>query len=122
MRTNLQNRPDLYENRPALGPVLVPEGVYEARLVDVQPFDNAHGQRVALIYELGDGDRVTVSAAISGRGKLADLVAGMGEVGGLSVEGLRRLIGTRCRVRVVHGCTRAGTPYAAITETFRATR
>jgi hypothetical protein len=117
---DLHNRPVLYEKPPAAGPVLVPPGVYEARLVDVQPFDAAHGRRVGLVYELESGDRLMESAAISGRGKLADLVAGMGELAGLSVDGLRRLIGTRCRVRVVHGCTRAGTPYAAIAQTLRA--
>jgi hypothetical protein len=116
---DLQNRPDLYEPTPTLGPVLVPAGLYEARLVDVQPFDGAHGRRIGLVYELDDGTRLMETAAISGRGKLADLVAGMGEIVGLSADGLRRLIGTRCRVRVVHGCTRAGTPYASIAQTFR---
>lgn len=99
--------------------MLVPEGVYAACLVDVQPFDSLHGRRVGLVYEIADGVRLMVSAAVSGRGKLADLVAGMGEMVGLSEDGLRGLIGTRCRVRVVHDRTRAGTVYANITQTFR---
>ncbi|MFN7774535.1 MAG: hypothetical protein ACK59M_18550 [Pseudomonadota bacterium] len=124
---HVQNRPDLYEDRhrrpPAAGAVLVPEGVYEAVLVDVQPFDGAHGRRVGMVYEITDGEpvgkRLMESASISGRGKLAELVAGMSEIVGLSEDGLRGLIGTRCRVRVVHGRTRAGTLYASITQTFR---
>jgi hypothetical protein len=107
----------------AAGAVLVPEGVYEAVLVDVQPFDGAHGRRIGLVYETTDGElagvRLMESAAISGRGKLADLVAGMGEMRGLSEEGLRGLVGTRCRIRVTHGRTRAGTLYAGIAQTLR---
>jgi hypothetical protein len=103
--------------------VPVPEGVYEARLVDVQPFDGTHGRRLGLVYEIADGApagvRLMESATISGRGKLADLVAGMGEMVGLSEDGLRGMVGTRCRVRVVHGQTRAGTLYASIVQTFR---
>ena len=102
---------------------MVSEGVYEAALVAVQPFDSAHGRRIGLVYEILDGKPAGVqlmeSAAISGRGKLAELVAGMGKIVGLSEDGLRGLIGTRCRVRVVYGRTRAGTPYASIAQTFR---
>jgi hypothetical protein len=124
---HVQNRPDLYEDRPrrppAAGAVLVPEGVYEAVLVDVQPFDGAHGRRVGMVYEITDGEpagvRLMESASISGRGKLAELVAGMGEIVGLSEDGLRGLVGTRCRIRVTHGRTRAGTLYAGIAQTFR---
>jgi hypothetical protein len=124
----IQNRPDLYgagpERVPAAGAVLVPEGVYEAVLADVQPFDGAHGRRIGLVYEITDGElagvRLMESAAISGRGKLADLVAGMGEIVGLSEDGLRGLVGTRCRVRAVHGRTRSGTLYAGIAQTLRA--
>jgi hypothetical protein len=124
---HVQNRPDLYEagpeRLPAAGAVLVPTGVYEARLVGVQPFDGAHGRRIGLVYEITDGELAGVqlmeSATISGRGKLADLVAGMGEMRGLSEDGLRGLVGTRCRIRVIHGRTRAGTLYASISQTFR---
>lgn len=125
---HVQNRPDLYEEPPrrppAAGAVLVPVGVYEARLVDVQPFDGAHGRRVGLVYEIVDGElagvRLMESATISGRGKLAEMVAGMGEIVGLSEDGLRGLVGTRCRIRVTHGRTRAGTMYASIVQTLRA--
>jgi hypothetical protein len=127
VRVSLQNRPDLYgigpERLPVAGAVLVPESVYEAVLVDVQPFDGAHGQRIGLVYEITDGELAGVqlmeSATISGRGKLAEMVAGMGEIRGLSEEGLRGLVGTRCRIRVIHGRTRAGTLYASIAQTFR---
>jgi hypothetical protein len=91
--------------------------------VDVQPFDGAHGRRIGLVYEITDGEQAGVrlmeSAAISGHGKLAELVAGMGEMVGLSEDGLRGLIDTRCRIRVTHGRTRAGTLYAGIAQTFR---
>ena len=124
---HVHNRPDLYEDQPrrppAAGAVLVPAGVYEACLVDVQPFDGAHGRRVGLVYEILDGElagtRLMESASISGRGKLAELVAGMGQIVGLSEDGLRGLVGTRCRVRVIHGQTRAGTLYASIVQTLR---
>ncbi len=103
--------------------MLVPEGVYEAVLVDVQPFDGAHGRRVGMVYEITDGEpagvRLMESATISGRGKLAELVAGMGEIVGLSEDGLRGLVGTRCRIRVIHSRTRSGTLYASIVQTFR---
>lgn len=126
----LQNRPDLYADLtrrpPAAGAVLVPEGVYEAVLADVQPFDGAHGRRIGLVYEITDGAsagvRLMESATISGQGKLADLIAGMGEMVGLSEGGLRGLVGTRCRIRVIHGRTRAGTLYASIVQTLRASR
>jgi hypothetical protein len=124
---HVQNRPDLYADHPrrppAAGAVLVPEGVYEAVLVDVQPFDGAHGRRVGMVYEITDGEpagvRLMESATISGRGKLAELVAGMGEIVGLSEDGLRGLVGTRCRIRVIHSRTRSGTLYASIVQTFR---
>lgn len=123
----IQNRSDLYgqtpQRPPSAGAVLVPEGVYEARLVDVQPFAGPHGRRVGLVFEivagLYDGTRLMESAAISGKGKLAELVAGMGEVRGLSESTLPDLAGTRCRIRVIHGRTRAGTLYASIAQTLR---
>jgi hypothetical protein len=89
----------------------------------VQPFDGAHGRRVGMVYEITDGEpagaRVMESATISGQGKLAELVAGMGEMVGLSERGLRGLIGIRCRIRIVHGQTRSGTLYASIAQTLR---
>jgi hypothetical protein len=103
--------------------VLIPEGVYQARLADVQPFTNAFGKRIGLVFEVAEGDQAGTtlmeSAALSSKGKLADLVAGMGEMRGLSEDGLRGLIGHRCRIMVRHGATKAGTPYASIVRTLR---
>lgn len=128
MRVDLQNRPDLYEMSAATMPpdaraVLIPAGTYPAVLVDVQPFDRAFGRRIGLVFEVAEGEhagtRLMESAALSSRGKLADLVAGMGELVGMSEDGLRGLIGRRCWIMVRHGATKAGTPYASVAATMR---
>ena len=55
----IQNRPDLYENRPTtLGAVLIPTGVYPVILADVQSFDSSHGTRLALTFEVIEGAHV----------------------------------------------------------------
>ena len=120
----IQNRPDLYENRPTtLGAVLIPTGVYPVILADVQSFDSSHGTRLALTFEVIEGahagERLTESATINARGKLAELVEGMGEMRGLSLESLRGLIGHRCRILVRHDQTKAGTPFARVAMTLR---
>lgn len=103
--------------------VLIPEGVYEAELVDVQPFTRTFGPRMGLVFEVVGGEhagtRLMESAALTGNGKLAELVAGMGELRGLSERELRGLIGHRCRIMVRHGETRSGTKFASIAGTFR---
>lgn len=108
---------------PASGRVvLIPEGVYPARLADVRPFTGAFGPRVGLTFELTEGDQAGVtlmeSAALTVNGKLAALVAGVGELRGSPEAELRRLIGRRCLVEVRHGSTKAGTPYASIVRTM----
>lgn len=127
MRVNLQNRPDLYKQTPEMTAlaraVLIPEGVYQAELVDVQPFTNSFGQRMGLVFAVIEGDQVGTrlmeSAALTGKGKLADLVAGMGELRGLAENELRGMIGNRCRIMVKHGETRSGRRFASIVSTFR---
>ena len=47
MYVNIQNRSVLYKNTE---PVLVPEGVHEAELVEVKEFSNAFGNRVGLVF------------------------------------------------------------------------
>lgn len=127
VRVNLQNRSDLYGKKPemptAARAVLIPEGIYQVRLADVQSFTNAFGKRIGLVFEVTEGEQAgTVlmeSAALSANGKLADLVAGMGEMCGLSEDGLRGLVGRTCRIMVRHGATKAGTQYASIARTLR---
>ena len=48
----IQNRSVLYKT-PEL--VLVPEGVYEAELVEVKEFSNAFGNRVGLVFKITTG-------------------------------------------------------------------
>lgn len=121
MPVNLQNRPVLYEKTP----VLIPAGVYPARLADVTPVaTNPFGQqRIGLVFEIMEGQqagtRLTETAALSQRGKLGELLAGMGELVGASEASIRRLIGHPCRIMVKHGTTRAGTSYASVAATLR---
>ena len=120
MQVSVQDRSVLYA---AKGAELVPEGLYESALIDVRPFNNAHGQRVGLVFEitagLHRGIELMESAALNGspRGKLAELIRGMGGADG-SLETARELIGRRCRIAVRHESNRAGKTYAAIAQTF----
>ena len=112
----IQNRSVLYKTTE---PVLVPEGVYEAELVEVKEFSNAFGNRVGLVFRITTGQHEGVelmeSAAVSAspRGKLVELMRGMG---GAShpVE----LVGQHCQITVKHEANKAGKRYAAITQTF----
>jgi hypothetical protein len=102
-------------------PVLVPEGIYDAALIEIRRFTNAFGERAGLVFGIRGGPHAGIelmeSAALknSPRGKLAALLRGLGSDGALSTE----LIGRRCRIAVRHETTRAGTPYAAIVQTSR---
>ena len=49
---SIQNRSVLYKTPE---PVLVPEGVYEAELVEVKEFSNAFGNRVGLVFKITCG-------------------------------------------------------------------
>ena len=106
------------------GPVLIPEGVYEAKLVDVRHFANAFGDRAGLVFEIADGSHKGItlmeSAALkdSPLGKFALLLRGLGGVDG-SMQAAQALIGQRCRIAVRHGATKAGKPYGAIVQTFQ---
>jgi hypothetical protein len=123
MQVNVQNRSVLYEP-PGPGPVLVPEGLYEAALVDVRRFANAFGERAGLVFEIVSGPHAGTelmeSAALkdSPRGKLATLLRGLGGADG-SLLTAQELIGRRCQIAVRHGTTKAGKAYAAIVQTFR---
>ena len=118
MGMSIQNRSVLYKTPE---PVLVPEGVYEAELVGVKNFSNAFGQRVGLVFRITTGQHEGVelmeSAAVSTspRGKLVELMRGMGRSVGNPVE----LVGQHCQIAVKHESNKVGKRYAAITQTFR---
>ena len=118
MGMSIQNRSVLYKTTE---PVLVPEGVYDAELVGVKDFSNAFGQRVGLVFKITTGQHEGIelmeSAAVSTspRGKLAELMRGMGRSAGNPVE----LVGQRCHITVKHESNKVGKRYAAITQTFR---
>lgn len=120
MQVSIQNRSVLYGSRDAEP---IPEGLYEAALIDVRPFNNAHGQRLGLIFEITSGlyrgIELMESAALTGspRGKLAEMIRGLGGADA-SLASARGLIGRRCRIAVRHESNRAGKPYAAIAQTF----
>ena len=121
MQVSIQNRSVLYA-KP--GPVLVPEGVYEAALVEIRRFTNAFGERAGLVFEIERGPHAgTVlmeSAALkdSPRGKLAALLRGIGGADA-SLLTAHELVGQRCRIVVRHEATKAGKDYAAIVQTLR---
>ena len=118
MYVDIQNRSVLYKNAE---PTLVPEGVYPARLIAVKEFSNAFGQRVGLVFRIVEGEHAGVelmesaAASASPRGKLAELMRGMGQSAGSLVE----LIGQHCHIAVRHESNKAGKRYAAITQTFK---
>jgi len=56
MPMSIQNRSVLYKIPE---PVLVPEGVYEAELVEVKEFSNAFGNRVGLVFKITTGQVFT---------------------------------------------------------------
>ena len=102
----------------------MPEGIYDAALVDVRRFANAFGERVGLVFEIVNGPHLGVTlmeaAALkpSPRGKLADLLHGMGGADG-SLLAAHELVGRQCRIAVRHETTNTGKAYAAIVQTFR---
>jgi hypothetical protein len=121
MQVSIQNRSVLYGTDPAL----VPEGIHEAELVDVRRFSNVFGDRVGLAFRIVTGPHLGAelmeSAALkaSPRGKLAELLRGMGGSAERSVLTAHELVGQRCRIAVRHESNRAGKVYAAIVQTFR---
>lgn len=120
MQVNIQNRSDLYETP---GPVVVPEGLYEAELVGVRRFTNAFGERAALVFQIiagpHEGVELMESAALkdSPRSKLTTLLRGIGDAEA-TLATAPELVGRRCRIAVRHGTTKAGKVYAAIVQTF----
>ena len=102
-------------------PTLIPEGVYRAKLVGVKEFSNAFGQRIGLIFRITCGQHEGVelmesaTASTSPRGKLVELMRGIGRSAGNPIE----LVGQHCQIAVKHESNKVGKQYAAITQTFR---
>jgi hypothetical protein len=108
---------------------LVPEGEYQARLVAVAPFSNAHGARLGLSYEIDAGSHAGAvlmqSAAHNGSptGKLAavlrDLIGREPTPTELRDGPGAEHIGLRCRIIVGEGRSRSGTRYSAVQKVTR---
>ena len=100
----------------------VPEGRHLAELIDVRTFANAFGQRVGLVFRISTGSHVgqeiMEAAALSSspRGKLAELLRGLGGADG-SLLTAHDLVGHQCLIDVRHEQGRTGRMYAAIVAT-----
>lgn len=120
-QVSVQNRSVLYAKHDA---VLVSEGMHDAELIDVRPFESTFGARVGLVFRLVGGDHngielmQSAAATSSPTGKLADLLHGLGGNDG-TLDTARALVGKRCRVAVRNATSRAGRSYSAITSTCR---
>jgi hypothetical protein len=103
-------------------PGLVPEGWHLAELIDVRRFTNAFGERVGLVFSISTkghaGCEIMESAALSSspRGKLAELLRGLGGADG-SLLTAHELVGHQCLIDVRHEQGRTGKLYAAIVST-----
>ena len=115
----VQSRTDLYEKAK---PSLVPEGWHLAELIDVRRFANAFGERAGLVFSISTGSHagheIMESAALSSspRGKLAELLRGMGGADG-SLLTAHDLVGRQCLIDVRHEQGRTAQVYAAIVGT-----
>ena len=120
-QVSVQNRSVLYAKHD---PVLVSEGIHDAELIDVRPFESTFGARVGLVFRLVGGDHngielmQSAAATSSPKGKLADLLHGLGGSDG-TLDTARALVGKRCRVAVRNATSREGRSYSAITSTCR---
>jgi len=115
MQVNVHNRSDLYAST---GLCLIPEGIHLAELVKVDTFTNAFGERVGLVFLLDNGTELMQAAAPgSPRGKLAELLRGLGGIDG-TLATARTLVGRHCRVAVRHSTNKAGKTYAEIEKTY----
>ena len=116
---DIQNGTVLYE-KPE--PVLVAEGLHLAELIDVRRFGNVFGERVGLVFRIATGRHagaeIMESAALSSspRGKLAELLGGMGG-SEPSLLSAAELVGRQCLIDVRHERGRTGRVYAAIVGT-----
>ena len=118
-RPAVQNGSVLYEKAET---VLVSEGLHQAELIDVRRFGNVFGDRVGLVFRISAGpyagQEIMEAAALSSspRGKLADLLRGLGD-GEPSLLTATDLMGRQCQIDVQHERGRTGRVYAAILRT-----
>jgi len=119
-RVAVQNGTVLYEKAE---PVLIPEGLYLAELIDVRRFANTFGERLGLVFRVSTGrhagQEIMEAAALSSspRGKLAELLRGLGGGNDPSLLTATDMVGRQCRIAVRHEQGRTGRMYAAITHT-----
>lgn len=103
-----------------LSQMLVPEGVYQAKLIEVREFTNAFSPRIGLVFVIIHGDykgRELMESATAGkshRGKLAELLRGFGQ----RDESPSNLVGCQCQVVIKHKANQIGTKYAAVVHTI----
>ena len=116
---DIQNGTVLYEKPEQ---ILVAEGLHLAELIDVRRFGNVFGERVGLVFRIATGRHagaeIMESAALSSspRGKLAELLRGLGGADG-SLLTVHDLVGRQCLIDVRHERGRTGRVYAAIVGT-----
>jgi len=116
----VQNGTVLYEKAE---PVLIPEGLYLAELIDVRRFANTFGERLGLVFRVSTGrhagQEIMEAAALSSspRGKLAELLRGLGGGNDPSLLTATDMVGRQCLINVRHEQGRTGRMYAAITHT-----
>lgn len=119
---SVQIRSVLYGQRP--DSALLPEGVHDAELVEARPFANVFGERIGLVFRVTAGKHLGVEVMESAaptrspRGKLAELLRGMGAAD-WTLAAAQELVGRRCKILVKHETTKTGKPYSAVTQTFR---
>ena len=103
-------------------PGLVPEGWHLAELIDVRRFANAFGERGGLVFSISTGSHAghesmeCAALSSSQRGKLAELLRGLGGADG-SLLTAQDLVGRQCLIDVRHEQGRTGKVYAAIVGT-----
>lgn len=101
---------------------LIPEGWHLAELIDVRKFTNAFGKRAGLVFSISTGSHagheIMESAALSSspRGKLAELLGGLGGADGSPLTA-HELVGRQCLIDICHEQGRTGKLYAAIIGT-----
>ena len=109
--------------------VLVANGEHLARLVDVFPFSNAHGERLGFAYEIQAGPDAgaillqSAACSASPTSKLAMIVRdllGREPTEDELAQGIgRELVGVSCRITAREEHNRAGTKYSAVHSVTR---